>query len=608
MKKIYSFMMIAVMALVMSFAAKAATVTLNVDDPSRVNVMVNWEEKDLVAGDNTFQLETGRSTTIYIGPMRGAIIKSVVNAAGVPESTWDGTYYIYEYPSDEDYASKYTITSASLADSRTASCTVNVDKAANIGSLSFESTYDEVTLVDGANIVKFMPGVESPFTLSTPYGVTYYKVTVDGVEVSENWGSYYLYVEDGSVVDILTEYPDVDVTVNLSFSSDEAKGLVQGVTANGTEVTPDAEGNITVKMGAEITLLMDVDNYAVNEFAINGTTPSNWYGATPEYSFVVKENTNVYIDAHKYGVFNITIKIDNPSCALVTNYFGETIDLTSGEATIQMNENSAAIKVTKAAGCKISSILMNGEEYSEYGYDSSYGTQVYIYSDNTVIEIKASEIVYDNKAIVYIDDNCYSYSYITNQATRDQVYLVKGENKVGFNNGNNSFYMNVMTTNYNAPAAIYLNGVFATNYSGSNWTLANGDYITVCMNERPAETAVSFTMATSASDIKVATNGQECSNWADGLTVMDGTEITVSGIQVIVNGNIVEAQADGSYKFVATGAETTVVLCDDATGIEEIATDAAAVEYYNLQGVKVANPEKGIFVRKQAGKAVKVVL
>lgn len=45
------------------------------------------------------------------------------------------------------------------------------------------------------------------------------------------------------------------------------------------------------------------------------------------------------------------------------------------------------------------------------------------------------------------------------------------------------------------------------------------------------------------------------------------------------------------------------------TGIEDAMIDAdAPVEYYNLQGVKVANPENGIFIKRQGGKAIKVVL
>ena len=47
---------------------------------------------------------------------------------------------------------------------------------------------------------------------------------------------------------------------------------------------------------------------------------------------------------------------------------------------------------------------------------------------------------------------------------------------------------------------------------------------------------------------------------------------------------------------------------DVTTSVEEIATENVAVEYYNLQGVKVANPENGIFIRKQGSKTTKVVL
>ena len=48
---------------------------------------------------------------------------------------------------------------------------------------------------------------------------------------------------------------------------------------------------------------------------------------------------------------------------------------------------------------------------------------------------------------------------------------------------------------------------------------------------------------------------------------------------------------------------------DIPTGIEDtMVDDNAPVEYYNLQGVKVANPENGIFIKKQGAKATKVVL
>ena len=46
----------------------------------------------------------------------------------------------------------------------------------------------------------------------------------------------------------------------------------------------------------------------------------------------------------------------------------------------------------------------------------------------------------------------------------------------------------------------------------------------------------------------------------------------------------------------------------EVSGIENVVvSEQGAVEYYNLQGVKVANPENGVFIRVQGGKATKVV-
>ena len=47
----------------------------------------------------------------------------------------------------------------------------------------------------------------------------------------------------------------------------------------------------------------------------------------------------------------------------------------------------------------------------------------------------------------------------------------------------------------------------------------------------------------------------------------------------------------------------------EVSGIENVVVaEQGAVEYYNLQGVKVANPENGVFIRVQGGKATKVLI
>jgi hypothetical protein len=63
-----------------------------------------------------------------------------------------------------------------------------------------------------------------------------------------------------------------------------------------------------------------------------------------------------------------------------------------------------------------------------------------------------------------------------------------------------------------------------------------------------------------------------------------------------------------------TGVELTISFAlpkalRPTTGISDINVDEnAPVEYFNLQGVRVNNPASGLFIRRQGGKAQKVVV
>lgn len=62
---------------------------------------------------------------------------------------------------------------------------------------------------------------------------------------------------------------------------------------------------------------------------------------------------------------------------------------------------------------------------------------------------------------------------------------------------------------------------------------------------------------------------------------------------------------------IADGVNKTFVtysLTGGSVGVDSIATENDEIEYYNLQGVKVVNPEKGIYIKKQGNKSTKVVL
>ena len=64
-------------------------------------------------------------------------------------------------------------------------------------------------------------------------------------------------------------------------------------------------------------------------------------------------------------------------------------------------------------------------------------------------------------------------------------------------------------------------------------------------------------------------------------------------------------------KDIKSEIKTLSVTGDGATtGIENVAVDAAAaeIEYFNLQGIRVVNPENGVFIRRQGNEVQKVVL
>lgn len=65
------------------------------------------------------------------------------------------------------------------------------------------------------------------------------------------------------------------------------------------------------------------------------------------------------------------------------------------------------------------------------------------------------------------------------------------------------------------------------------------------------------------------------------------------------------ASGDSNEKFQITAKDSGYTL---PTGVETIGAEDGEAEYFNLQGVKVANPEHGIYVKVQNGKAEKVVL
>ena len=149
-----------------------------------------------------------------------------------------------------------------------------------------------------------------------------------------------------------------------------------------------------------------------------------------------------------------------------------------------------------------------------------------------------------------------------------------------------------------------------------NKTVFTAGNVSLSFNKGTAGTDCRIWAGTSAYDLRTY-KGSSFTISATGADIINivFTGGKASKTQMTANvGEFVGSTWTGSAQsvvFTATGTtniNTITVTYDTATAIEEIEAENAPVEYYNLQGVKVANPENGIFIKKQGSKTTKVVL
>lgn len=144
---------------------------------------------------------------------------------------------------------------------------------------------------------------------------------------------------------------------------------------------------------------------------------------------------------------------------------------------------------------------------------------------------------------------------------------------------------------------------------------ATGEWVTVDLTE--AEGLWSYTYealekATGEFGIKQLSNGAQtawysCPNDAEYLTITGAVENLLCAKEN--NTNFKVEGLTGNWEFVFDPANTTLTVKEgDNTGIQTIVAENAPVVYYNLSGVQVANPQNGLFIKKQGSTVSKVLV
>ena len=597
---------------------KSIKVIFNVDDPANVTINIDGVNQGLVKGNNEITIDApcGYYSTVNVQATTDNFITSVIKGGANQVSSPYNTTWSY-YPSDSDAGKIITISTIKGSVARTASCTVNVDNASKV-KVTRSGSYSVVQLHNGENTVYYIPGYETMLIIeSATYGVPLYKATLNGEDLAYSYGySANLSNDGGDKVDILANFPE-GLTYNVKFTYVDplkAKGVVTGVTVNGTAIEDydNAEG-FDVPAGQSVVVSFDNVNYKIDAVKLNDN-PVYVYSS---YSFTPTADTEINIDAHKYGTVKATLNIDNKDNVTVYkgySYQNDIITVNDGDNEIELSENNAVITIKANSGCFITSVT-----YGETVLSNQSEYTINPVTKGMEISVISGAIVRDKSFTLNIDDiSAAQNGFNLTRTDRTNVEnLATGENKVAFAENETHYQLAAYGSSV---FGVFKKGVMINpSYQGGTsieFDVADGDVFDAYVKELPNTYNVNFELAegiysyqfneVSASHVGYSYQWQNMGYTAIKGTSFEITIIPASGLDIVVKVGETTYNADGSGAFVVpvSGAATISITKSTGTGINSINAENADNAIYTLQGVKVYGKAKGLYIKN--GKKVVV--
>ena len=586
MKK--SFILTVLLMVVALVPMQAFNVTVNVDDASRLTLYLGSSAQSLSNGDNVLDVKTG--DRLYFSANTGFVLKQVNNGTS-DEYISSLTSCTVNLDESKHAGAKWVVTTATLDEVRTAVCKVTVDDASKV-TLGTSGTYSKLTLENGVNNVKFVPGIESPLVVSAKDSNTsLYSVTKNGTSVSASYGSYRIDVVDGDEINIEANYPNIDYAVKFNLS-EKADGFITEVLVNNVPVTNYLDDNFTVKAGSKVTIKGNTNDYKLESFKVNGSD-IDFYGS---YEFMVTAASTVNIVAHKYGNMTAHVNIDDASHVTVYkgySYYGNKADVKTGLNDVEIPESAPILCIAANDGFRLVSVTDGTTEYTDRDGFSEVNVKAV---DGMNLTVTTAALVRDKKAVVYVEDADAPSMMRFMRKDYTQQKLATGYNTVEFYDGDNPFETSVYgTTSLN----VYKNDELVTpSYAGAksySLTLADNDVVKLFFTKTPAQVEATINVDGDAEKLSVTKDRiVSVTNFASALSCLEGTEVAFStadgyAIKAIdMNGTAVTAETDGSYKVVVNSNSTINVKVAVASGIGSVTTSAQkGTDVYTVAGVLV---------------------
>lgn len=606
MKKLYFFLMTLVMTMVCSLQANAIKVTIKVDHPEAVTIKANYAPiKDSVQAENI--LDVTEYTYLEVAANNGyklvSVTDSVGNAVGYMYSTWGYTIYP---KNDGDVYHVHTIT---MKDYRDASCFITVDQASAV-SVQRSGTNEMVTTLQDGDTVEVFYNSKEELPLIINSGKPLYEVTLDGTKVP---GTTLFKVSPtkGQHINIVSQFPDKDCPITFEFTNGD-KDFFTSVLVDGDEVGPEYYKGFTMKPGQQLTLAGDLNAYKFNSMTVGSERVTYLYGY---YYTYITDTTKIIVDVEKYKTLSATLNVDNANAITVFkdryNMDNTKLSIADGTNAIQVNENSTSLYFKVNSGYYITKFEANDSSLIETNYDQYNKLYYFTVEDSMTITIETAQITYDDKMVVYLNEEPSKLTYFSlTNADREEykATLKKGYNTIGFNQTQNPFDWSWYHADLNGNSLgglVYINGTLTEpQYSGSNnysKTIQNGDVIKIYIGETDKKTYdVKFEGNTEAAVIK-----QDLITTIDGaaaVTALPGTRYTftaVEGKQITVKAGETELTAEEGVYTYDVNDNTTFTISELGTGIDTInGAQANQRKVYTIQGVRVSGTKlpAGIYV------------
>ena len=590
MKRLYTLSVLALFALLFGVNANAESLTLNVPDPSAVNVTIDgYKPVEINAGENVVEFSPSSYSNLYITARDGYQLVSVKGQDAsygdlYVNNGYQASLYLSEY-CDGRY---YTVEALNLDEARDAEATIEVVDDYTLVR-GYRNGGSAISLTGATTAVKFISGSESPFTFQRSDYQPFYSVTVDGKPVTGSSNVYACDVVNGSHIVIQAKFPDMDVPVIIEVP-EGCEGAISSVSVDYSPVQNWNSDDFTVKAGSRLNISFDSQNYSIDGVEVNGVAASTSY-----FDYVVgAEPVYIVVDAHAYASLNFTLKVDDPARVSVyqgdSQYSSPLYSLQAGENSLSVGERVGRILIKAASGSVIKSITDGEGNPLTLTYDCLTIT------DGMYINIETGEKVYDGKFSIYLDsEEGVSSAYWSDEETRSTNSFHAGYTLVPFSTESHVMYM-VNEYGQNQWVA-YKNGEpIANNYSSTYFSQqfypSNGDVIKIYTQGAPDTHAVTVTLSGNKLDDvhAVVDKITHHTDFSGALNVLTGTHISFPAIEgvsmsVSVDGERLSEDEDGNYSFIASGNHDVQVSA--SSGVDAIGADDVKAPVYNLQGIRV---------------------